>query len=107
MVNKPTRGKRRAASPARRSPFSLYLGLGVLLFIVASLALVWQPGSRQQAEAPTQTAGGPRLAVDKEEIDFGRVPINKTVKAIFRLRNTGDQPLQVLGEPRIEVREGC
>lgn len=107
MVNKPTRGKRKAASPARHSPFALYLGLGVLLFIVAGLALVWRPGSRETTGAPAQLADGPRLAVDKEEIDFGPVPINKAVKAAFRLTNIGDQPLQVLGEPRIEVREGC
>jgi len=45
--------------------------------------------------------------MDKEEIDFGRVQINKAVKANFRLTNAGDQPLRILGEPQIEVRQGC
>ena len=107
MANKTNRGKRKAASPARRTPLVLYLGVGVLLLIVAGLALLWRPASQPQAGARTQTAGGPRLAVDKEEIDFGRIPINKTVKATFRLTNTGNQPLKVLGEPQIEVKQGC
>ncbi|MCC7355662.1 MAG: DUF1573 domain-containing protein [Anaerolineae bacterium] len=107
MANKTSRGKRGVASPARRRPVALYLGLGALLLVVAGLALLWRPGSQGQAGTPAQAAEGPRLAVDKEEMDFGRVQVNKMVKATFRLTNAGNQPLQVLGEPQIEVKQGC
>ena len=57
------------------------------------------------AAAPYQ--GGPRLAVDREEIDFGPVRFDKMVHARFRLKNVGDQPLQIATGPRVEVVEGC
>ena len=57
------------------------------------------------AAAPYQ--GGPRLAVDREEIDFGPVRFGKMVQARFRVKNLGDLPLQIATAPRVEVVEGC
>ena len=51
--------------------------------------------------------GGPRLAVDRQEIDFGPVRFEKRVQARFRLRNVGDKPLRLTANPRVEVVEGC
>ncbi len=53
-------------------------------------------------------SSGPRLAVDRERIDFGRVVYDKTVRAVFTVRNVGDQPLQI-AERQIAVKlvEGC
>jgi hypothetical protein len=53
-------------------------------------------------------ASGPRLAVDRERIDFGRVVYDKTVRAVFAVKNVGDQPLQI-AQRQIAVRvvEGC
>jgi hypothetical protein len=53
-------------------------------------------------------ASGPRLAVDRERIDFGRVVYDKTVRAVFAVKNVGDQPLQI-AERQIAVKvvEGC
>jgi len=46
--------------------------------------------------------------VDRQQIDFGKVPLDKPVKATFMLSNVGDQPLQILGEqPVVEVKQGC
>ncbi len=108
MVNKTKRGKQRRTAPStRRRSFILYVGLGALLLIAAGLTLAWWSGSQREAEAPIPPLGGPRLTVDKEEVDFGHVQVNKTVRASFRLTNAGDQPLRILGEPQIEVRQGC
>jgi len=54
-----------------------------------------------------QSAGGPRLAVDKELIDFGPVRFERMVEARFRLRNVGDQPLRLAVNPQVEAIEGC
>ncbi len=51
--------------------------------------------------------GGPRLAVNKELIDFGPVRFDKMVQAHFLLRNVGDQPLQLAANPPLEAVEGC
>ncbi len=57
--------------------------------------------------SPAQVTGQPKLAVDREQIDFGKVPLDKTVKATFKLTNVGDQPLQILSQPVVEVKQGC
>jgi hypothetical protein len=54
-----------------------------------------------------QFQGGPRLAVDQELIDFGNLPFERMVRARFRLRNVGDQPLQLAVNPQVEAIEGC
>jgi len=51
--------------------------------------------------------GGARLAVDRDLIDFGTVRYNQFVDARFRLKNVGDQPLQLPTSPTVEVVEGC
>jgi len=35
------------------------------------------------------------------------VRYDKMVQARFRLKNVGDQPLQIATAPRVEVVEGC
>jgi hypothetical protein len=54
----------------------------------------------------TPFAGGARLAVDQLEVDHGEVPYNHTVDATFRLKNVGDQPLE-LEQPEVEILDGC
>lgn len=54
-----------------------------------------------------QYKGGPRLAVDKEFIDFGNVRFQRMVDARFRLRNAGDQPLRLAVDSPVEAIEGC
>ena len=48
-----------------------------------------------------------RLSVDQETIDFGDVKLGKTVAAVFRLTNTGGQPIRVTEKPAVELLEGC
>jgi hypothetical protein len=47
------------------------------------------------------------LTVDRDQIDFGRVPIGKPVTASFKLTNVGDKPLQIEGQLAIQVLKGC
>lgn len=51
--------------------------------------------------------GGPRLAVDRDLVDFGNVRFEKFVTARFHLRNVGDQPLRLAVNPQVEAVEGC
>ncbi len=79
--------------------------LSVSLVAVLTAWLLW-PDRSPLADAPTYH-GGPRLAVDRQEIDFGQVSFNKFVQARFRLKNVGDRPLQIATGPRVEAVEGC
>lgn len=103
------RGK---TTPKRtQQPPWLIIGIGLLLFSGATiLALASRAGSgslSQAANFTPQVAGAPRLAVSPEQVDHGNVKLNTTIDSVFEVRNVGDKPLQILGEPRVEVVEGC
>lgn len=97
---------------ARRSgiPPVAWLGLAGLVLVAVGLFLVrGSPAGSggATAAAPIQVTGKPKLAVDQEKIDFGRVPLNKPVKATFKLTDTGDKPLTLAGTPAVSVLKGC
>ncbi len=106
------RNARAASRNARRSgiPPVAWLGLAGLVLVAVGLFLVrgsLAGSGTATTPAQIQVAGKPKLAVDQEKIDFGRVPLNKPVKATFKLTDTGDKPLTLNGTPEISVLKGC
>jgi hypothetical protein len=79
------------------------IGLAVMVGLATWLIL---PEKNRVSDA-AQYRGGPRLAVDKDLIDFGTVKFNQRVHASFRLKNVGDQSLRLPASPPVEVLEGC
>ena len=79
------------------------VGFAIVVGAVSWILLPWG----NSANSATQYQGGPRLAVDRDLIDFGNVAFNRMVKASFRLRNVGDKPLQLPASPPLEVFDGC
>jgi len=79
------------------------IGFAVVVGAVGWILLPWE----NSASGAAQYQGGPRLAVDRDLIDFGDVPYKRIVKASFRLRNVGDKPLQLPANPPLETVEGC
>jgi HYDIN/CFA65/VesB-like, Ig-like domain len=88
-------------------PF-VVMGVGAVLIIVVGF-LTWREGTSgtRAASATPQVTGSPELSVDRDSIDFGKVPLNQTVRAEFKLKNVGDRPLRILGQPRVELVKGC
>lgn len=96
-----------ARSP-KRSRLPFYLAGGALLLIVTGAVWLATSGlGSSSTGSPTQIASRPALAVDRESIDFGKVPLDVPVEATFQLSNIGDQPLQILNQPVAEVKQGC
>ncbi len=57
---------------------------------------------------PTTTgAGAPRVAVDRTEIDLGRLPFEQPARATFTLTNVGAGPLTLDGAPPVRAVQGC
>ncbi len=54
-----------------------------------------------------QVTDAPRVMVPQDAFDYGDVQLGKTVTTVFEVRNMGDKPLAILGEPQVEVVEGC
>src|SRR5262245_45888553 len=100
---KQTHHKRRP-TPKNRSLVSvIFVGFGV---IVAGVTLLLLSRGQQSTYEP-MIKGSPRLEVDQEEVNYGNVRFETPVESVFRVTNVGDQPLKLLGEPVIELLEGC
>jgi hypothetical protein len=108
-MSKKRRSKKTKASPKRQFPW-LWLAVGgAVLLVIGGLSLVW-PSSDSgvvSLDVTPEVTGAPRLAVDQEVIDEGYIKLDKTIRTTFRLRNVGDEPLYVMGEPAVELVEGC
>jgi hypothetical protein len=92
------------APPAKRSRALLFVAGGALLVLIAGIVLLANLGRGSSGAAnPAQVTGRPSLAVDRQQIDFGKVPLDNPVKAVFQLSNAGDQPLRILSQPVVEV----
>ena len=97
---------KQAIQPRSRWPKGLLLGaFGLAVLVGVATWFFLQQGSPEPVAA--EYRGGPRLRVDSDSIDLGSLPFEKFVRAQFRLRNVGDQPLRISGNPRVDAVEGC
>ncbi|MBZ0304308.1 MAG: DUF1573 domain-containing protein [Anaerolineae bacterium] len=90
--------------PARpRWPYpAIFIGAGAVLLVAFTVI----QASRQKPYIPEVT-GGPSAVIDQTYFDYGDVINNTWVETIFHVKNVGDEALIVLGEPQVEVVEGC
>lgn len=94
-----------------RSVWPLF-ALGGLLIVGALFVLI--RGSQNQTDQQTgagssapQVTGAPRVAVSQDTLDYGNVNLGRTITSVFTVRNVGDRDLIILGEPAVQVVEGC
>ncbi len=104
MGNKKKVQGRRSPEPRRSGTF-IAAALGVL--VLAALGTWFWLGREGAPAAAPLYRGGPRLAVDTDNIDLGTWHFDRMASATFNLRNVGDQPLKLAANPRVEVAEGC
>ncbi len=111
QAKKRRRNRQRAPNSARR--WLVAGAAGAMMVILAALALA----SRQDESlgqktfdpdfAP-QVTGAPRLEVlPQDVVDYGDVRLGTTITTVYTVRNVGDAPLVIYGEPRVELIEGC
>jgi hypothetical protein len=111
----PQKSTKSAKRKRARFPVIPVLVVSLLaVVIVAVVALLTTIGDDVDSVSPiahgdwdaTPYAGGPRLAVDRHEIDHGDVAYGQQVDGVYRIRNVGDTLLQ-LAKPFVVTREGC
>ena len=109
-MSKKSRRKKQKQSPSRRFPWLWPAIGGALLLIIGGAMLLGRSSTDVVEVDPNfspEVSGAPRLVIDQTTIDEGDLKINTMVRTSFRLQNVGDQPLQILGEPAVELVEGC
>ncbi len=83
-------------------PLIWIFGVAAVLLVAGIVAWVATSGGDSGASRI-----GPRVSVDQDRIDFGRVPFDKTVRAEFKITNTGDRPLTLDASSPITALKGC
>jgi hypothetical protein len=105
-MHKKSRNKNNKPEPSRQLPWLSLAAGGAILLIIVGAVLWWASPHSNPMTMPRQL-DSPRLTVDRTMIDDGYVKFDTPVRAAFRLNNTGNQPLQILGEPQVKLIEGC
>jgi hypothetical protein len=82
---------------------AIVVGVGVVILGIG-FALIQ---SSLKAPFVPEVSGGPSAAIDQTEFDYGDVINNSFVETTFHVTNVGDEDLVILGEPIVEVVEGC
>jgi hypothetical protein len=104
----PRGGKTKSPPPTSRGFLPILLAAGAVLVIIAGVLLLTNLGRGSTVSTgPSKVGGQPKLALDRQEIDFGKVPLDIPVTAVFTISNAGDAPLKILNEPVVEVKQGC
>lgn len=98
---------RKSHDPASARPRWLLPGVLLGLVVVVGALVLALLRNNQQEPYTAEVSGAPNAEVDQTVVDYGDVQFEKPVEAVFNIRNTGDQPLQILGEPRVELLQGC
>jgi hypothetical protein len=93
--------------PARQLPWLPIIAGGAILLVIVGLAIWWRSASSGPATPPQAGGGTPKLVIDRTTIDDGYVKFETPIQAAFKISNTGNQPLQILNEPQVELIEGC
>ena len=100
------RERRRKQGEQRQKLFKI-----VPLVLIAILAVVGVGYTVYTRTAKPHPANpgviGPRLEVDREQLDLGNRKLNEPVRAAFNIKNVGDDTLN-LGVPKlVTALEGC
>lgn len=101
-----TKKRMHKIQPASPRRFSWLGPVAALLLLIIGGVAVWAVWG-DSPTVPLQVTGAPRLAVVQATIDEGNVKLGQTVRSTFHVQNVGDQPLEILGQPSVEVIEGC
>ncbi len=92
----------------KRPEWVIPLIVGALVVVAALVAAAVVLGNRPPETPYTpEVTGKPSAVVAQAVVDHGDVQMEETVRSAFVIRNVGDQPLVIFGEPRVELVQGC
>ena len=92
-----------AQSKKRKSLLALVVIFSMILLIAVPLL----QNSFGKDLAEIEVIGAPRIKVANETIDYGNVNLGKIIRTSIEVTNVGDQILEFIEPPYIELLEGC
>lgn len=88
-----------------RGRFLISTGIVVIVFLLANI--FWSR-STVPADFVPQIEGSPSIAIISEPtLEHGDLIVNRFITSTFEIQNVGDETLLILGDPFVQVHEGC
>lgn len=84
----------------------MIIGMGSAL-LLGGLLFAFLSGGNTPRDYVPSFSGGPHIEIEPDFLDYGYVKLNTVIISEITIRNVGDEPLHILGQPQVEVREGC
>ena len=98
----------KSVPPPSKRPSWLIPALVLVAVAALVLAVVLLNSANQpQSVYVPEITGRPGAVVAQAVVNHGDVQMEETVESAFTIRNVGDQPLVIFGEPRVELVQGC
>jgi hypothetical protein len=76
--------------------------VGIVGFVAGTVFLL-----TRRAPYTPEVTGRPSGIVSQDYFDYGDIKGGTWIETSFNIKNVGDQPLNVLNEPYVELIEGC
>ncbi|HPV05579.1 MAG: hypothetical protein WBH90_04550 [Aggregatilineales bacterium] len=97
---------RRAQQAAQRKRLMAVAVAALGMVIVGVAALLLARSGSPTGYEPEYT-GGPRVSLKQDFYNYGYVKHGTLITTDVEIGNVGDEPLQILDVPVVEVRDGC
>ena len=99
----------KTAPPVSKRPSWLIPALILVVAVAAVAVIALLPNNANQPKSTyvPEITGAPSAIIDSMVVDHGDVQVEETVVSAFQIGNVGDEPLVILGEPRVELVQGC
>ncbi len=99
---------RKKPSAHRTTPWWMWTAIaGAALFVVGGLVILFGFGNNTPSGFSPEVTGAPALRANQTTIDEGDVKLGGTQRTVFTLKNVGDKTLEIMGEPQVQLVEGC
>ena len=99
--------RRARAEEQRKATMKKFIPVAIVFLVAVFVLFVGLTTLTQTSAQTIQGTVGPRLQVDRDNLDLGNQPLGKTVRAAFTVKNVGDGTLK-LDVPRVaSLLTGC
>ncbi len=95
--------RRHAKTTPKKSFPWIWVFISTVILVLVGAGIWWSQSPNESGQGEI----GPRLAFDQEKVDLGRQPLDKTVRAQFKITNTGDRTLTLDASAPVRAIEGC
>lgn len=101
------RAQRERAQKLKTTGFVAIGVVAVLAIAYGLFNVLFPQGLAASPDRIVQGTVGPRLQVDREELELGHRIFNQPVRAAFNVKNTGDGTLKVSTPSLVTALQGC